>query len=566
MSLSKKSVNRRENSQKQPSVEASSENEPSDFWRSVQGNVRKRFGALGTLVICFVATWWQWDHISKLPGIESLVEYVTETPVPRATKGKFNIAIAHLEGDDGHEMEAKIRESLADFPAVATLSFDRVIESEHGNNAQDEREAHDRARALLNQSGADVLIWGVVLKQGNESIPKLYWTPSEALAERIPAGRYPIKVSEDLRLPIVFWHDLTHIFGLLVIENEKEFLKPDGPYERDQLAPFIRRVRELLTSSDASQWSGATRAEVQRIFATALSMYAYYDEPQSNETQPLLEAVAVLDEALKDTAPQKSPVEWAKTQNTLGNAYFVLGLKASDAVSLQHAIEAYRAALKEWMREKSTLAAAATLNNLGCALGALGKQMPNTDALKQAVLVFQELTRTFDRAKEPLQWAGAQNNLGEALVTIGKQAHDLKALDDGVFAYREALTAITPQRVPLEWASDQRSIGDALIFSGLERRDPARLTAAITAYEAALKEFSRERTPYDWATTYGMEGAAHELLGTWMSSSTELRQASDDYQIAIPGFRDVKDVTSVRLAELRITQIDEQLRKRTTEK
>ncbi|MEM5449110.1 hypothetical protein [Paraburkholderia guartelaensis] len=555
-----------ENSRAPTSGEASSKSEPSTIWQSVQDKLRKRFGVVGTLVILSVGIWWQWDHVSKLPGIGPFVDYLTEAPLPRATNGKFNIAIAHLEGDDGHQMEAKIRESLSDFPAVSTLSFDRVIESEHSNNTQDERKAHDRARAMLKESGADVLIWGVVLKQGDESIPKLYWTPSEALAERIPPGRYPFKISEDLRLPIVFWRDLTHILGLLVIENEKEFLTPDGPHQRDQLEPFIGRVRELLTSSEANQWSGATRVEVQRIFATALSMYAYYDAPQSNETQPLLEAVAVLGDALKDAGPQKSPVEWAKTQSALGNAYFVLGLRASDTVSLKRAIVSYRAALQEWMREESPLAAAATLNNLGCALGALGKQTSNTETLKETVFVFQQLSKTFERSKQPLQWAGAQNNLGEALVTIGKQTHDSKAFDDGIVAYREALTAITPQSAPLEWASGQRSIGDALIFLGLESHDPARLTAAISAYAAALKELERDRAPYDWAAIYGMEGTAHELLGEWKSSSSELRQALDDYQIALSGFRDVKDATSVRMAELRITQIDEQLRKQTSEK
>jgi hypothetical protein len=142
-----------------------------DPWTVIQGWLR-RWGISGLIVLACLGIWWQWDHISKLPGIESLLAWITEKALPKAVPGKFNVAVARLEGDDKGEMERLILEALAEFPSVATLSFDRLVASEQGDREEAERESHGRARSLLKASGADVLIWGVVLKHGGKSVPK----------------------------------------------------------------------------------------------------------------------------------------------------------------------------------------------------------------------------------------------------------------------------------------------------------------------------------------------------------------------------------------------------------
>ena len=74
------------------------------------------------------------------------------------------------------------------------------------------------ARALLKASGADVLIWGVVLKQGGKSLPKLYWTPARDVAQSPTPARY--QMTEALSLPTLFWQDLTNVLGLLVATSD----------------------------------------------------------------------------------------------------------------------------------------------------------------------------------------------------------------------------------------------------------------------------------------------------------------------------------------------------------
>ncbi len=68
------------------------------------------------------------------------------------------------------------------------------------------------------------------------------------------------------------------------------------------------------------------------------------------------------------------PLDWAMTQNNLGNVLSTLGERESGTARLEQAVAAYRAALEEWTRERVPLGWATTQNNLGEAcLGFMSK-------------------------------------------------------------------------------------------------------------------------------------------------------------------------------------------------
>jgi hypothetical protein len=68
---------------------------------------------------------------------------------------------------------------------------------------------------------------------------------------------------------------------------------------------------------------------------------------------------------LADYPRSQSPLDWAMTQNNLGNALETLGERESGADSLQQAVAADRAALEERTRDRVPLAWAITQNNAG---------------------------------------------------------------------------------------------------------------------------------------------------------------------------------------------------------
>jgi tetratricopeptide (TPR) repeat protein len=416
---------------------------------------------------------------------------ITEKTLPRAVPGKFNVAVAHLVGDNDREMERLILESLTEFQSVATLSFDRVIGSEEGNREEAEREGHERARALLKSSGADVLLWGVVLRQGSKSLPKLYWTPARDVAMSLRSARY--QMTEVLSLPSIFWQDLANVLALLVASSEAEFVAQEGHYTADRLAPFIGRARNLLQSRHAEHWSAATRAKVLTIFGSALTTYGR----QLGQKEPLREAVTSFRRALEEYTRERVPfLDWAMTQNELGHALTILGKRESDPVLLTEAVTTFRGVLEE-CRERVPLFRAQAQSNLGAALLTLGERESDPALLTEAVTSFRRALEEYTREKVPLNWATTQDNLGMALSILGEWKSDPVLLTEAVTAHREALKGRRREKVPLDWAKTQDNLGTALSILGERESDPVLLAEAVTAYREALKVRRREEVPLD---------------------------------------------------------------------
>ena len=504
---------------------------------------------------------------------EHVTPHFAEKPIPKAIQGKFNIAVVHLERDNNGEMEHLLLESLAEFPGIATLSFDRQVASDQGDREQAENDGHERARALLRESGADVLIWGVVLRKDGNSLPKLYWTPVQAVGNAA-SGRY--SMTDELSLPPLFWQDLMGLLGLLIANSDTEFSAHDGCYTVDKLAPFIERVRRLLQSSKADHWRAEPRTKVKLVLAGALSTYG----KQSGRNEPLLEAVgvyreilmeisrdevsvrgaivqnnlgnallalgerdsssALLDEAvaayseaLRDIGRDKFPLDWAIVQNNLGVALTTLGARAAEPTMLTASVSAFREVLTEWTRDKAPLRWATTQNNLGLALLALGKRTSDSEQLTQALAAFREAMREWTLGKAPLFWGIAQNNVGRVLLILGDRESDLVQLNEAVAACRAALQACEGDKVPLQWAMMQRDLGSALLNLGTRESSPELLAEAVIAFRGALQEQTRDKVPVEWAMTQDQLGSSLKVLAELRSDSTLLIEAVNAYQEAL---------------------------------
>lgn len=88
---------------------------------------------------------------------------------------------------------------------------------------------HEAARRLLAKSGVDVLLWGRVLREGNQTRPRLFWAPARTAAhgKGTTTGLYAVK---ELELPKEFWADLAQWLGLLVESQAAELNKLEGQY------------------------------------------------------------------------------------------------------------------------------------------------------------------------------------------------------------------------------------------------------------------------------------------------------------------------------------------------
>jgi len=250
-------------------------------------------------------------------------------------------------------------------------------------------------------------------------------------------------------------------------------------------------------------------------------------------TARLEEAVAAYRAALQERTQARVPLDWAATQNNLGNALQTLGARESGTARLEEAVAAYRAALQERTQARVPLNWAGTQNNLGTALSSLGERESGTARLEEAVAAFRAALEEYTQARVPLYWAANQNNLGNALRSLGAREPGTARLEEAVAAYRAALEEYTQARVPLNWAMTQNNLGNALQSLGEREPGTARLEAAVAAYRAALQERTQARVPLDWAMTQNNLGSALQTLGEREPGTARLEAAVAAFRAAL---------------------------------
>ena len=92
----------------------------------------------------------------------------------------------HLERDKDREHESLLLDELRQFEGVKTVSVDCTADPEE----RDKKKTEKKARGLLQQTGADVLIWGGVISLSGKSAMRLYWTPERDVSGAKSTGKY----------------------------------------------------------------------------------------------------------------------------------------------------------------------------------------------------------------------------------------------------------------------------------------------------------------------------------------------------------------------------------------
>src|SRR5262249_19035009 len=216
------------------------------------------------------------------------------------------------------------------------------------------------------------------------------------------------------------------------------------------------------------------------------ALYQQGDELGDNDA--LLSAIERYNRLIYLTPRERVPLDWAATQNDLGNVLLALGQRESGATRLEAAISAYREALKEWTRERAPLDWAMTQNNLGLAFWALGERESGTARLQAAVAAFRNVLKEWTRDRMPNDWAVTQNSLGSALIRLVEPETAPVQPERAIAAYRDALTEKSRELMPLDWAMIQNNLCIAMRTLGEREGGTARLEAAVAACREALKE------------------------------------------------------------------------------
>jgi tetratricopeptide (TPR) repeat protein len=273
-------------------------------------------------------------------------------------------------------------------------------------------------------------------------------------------------------------------------------LNPDNPTAKalvEQAKPEIEaghfgRARELLRQATQTQIAAAQEARKLKEQAQAAEDAQMLGAAQSTAAEgDVAMTERRYEEAAKLFGQAADDVPSGHSNNQGGYL-----MRQEDALyrqeALSSAIEVCERALADYPREWAPLNWAMTQNNLGNALSTLGERESGTAKLEEAVLAYRAALQEYTRERVPLDWAAAQTNLSSALARIGERESGTARLEEAVAAFRAALEEQTRDSAPLQWATTQNSLGNALKTLGERESRTARLEKAVAAYRAALQE------------------------------------------------------------------------------
>ena len=436
---------------------------------------------------------------------------------------RIAVYVADLHGDNGTQsarasvIDSILREIGSETVEVLPAGFE-LTPTDGVSSDRSAGAANAEARKFLSRKGGDLLIWGRVHTIGQQNVLELRFVGAESGGAAAPRFGF----NQELLLEEKFAPEMGATLAALAASLALPALSQRGTAIGKRLLPLVDRLGRIVHKSGLKLQSD-DRAGL--LFSYAAVLYAVGE--QLGDSAKLEEAVTAYREALEERTRERVPLDWAMTQNNLGNALRTLGERESGTARLEEAVAAYRAALEEWTRERVPLDWATTQNNLGNALRTLGERESGTARLEEAVDGLSRgaggtdaragAARLGDDAEQPRQRA----------CDAGRARERDGAAGGGGAAYRAALEEWTRERVPLDWATTQNNLGNALSTLGERESGTARLEEAVAAYRAALEEWTRERVPLDWAMTQNNLGNALRTLGERESGTARLEEAVD---------------------------------------
>ncbi|MEO1042271.1 MAG: hypothetical protein AAFX52_08270, partial [Pseudomonadota bacterium] len=369
-------------------------------------------------------------------GISELIKEVFRTKRSAPTDSgdyKPRVLISMLLGD----RDGKARDDL--YEALSNDDCGNMFDVEFSGRSFASRSAHQKkARALghhLRSRNADVIVHGQFDAEKHRYFLSFYGSPG-ARRQHLSA-----QLTDDLEIDRERIKELSSVIAARVLETLPDGVAQGGFYVADQLTPLMPKLRHVITTVDPDN----THARIS--YRAALGRLA----EQSGQSHWLEERLA-FEQREDRTGRGKYADTWQERGSSLfsrGNALKGKGERGDDQ-ALEDAIAAYRLALGEWTRERIPLDWAMTQNNLGEGLRIKGER-GDDEALEDAINAYRDALQEMTRDRVPLQWAMTQNNLGNALQVKGERGDD-EALEDAINAYRDALQEMTRDRVPLQWA------------------------------------------------------------------------------------------------------------------
>ena len=479
-----------------------------------------------SVITAVVVVWFSEAFLQIAPSPQRVLLRIQNalSVTPSRTDPGFRIVLCWLENDWNGENTRNVEDAFSGIEGITlVVSADEISAS----GAADEWRPAMRgsAVAVLEEWNADLVIAGKV-KRAGETLA-LWFVPRRGDGTLSRADR-PYALEEET-LGADFHEDLRTQLAVMAW-NAVAPLADEGTHGgvfEKGLRSATTRLAKLLDAPTIR------RPKHRAALYAALGNALYTLGKREPGSKDLERGAAALRKALAILTRQRTPIEWARAQNSIGLVLAELAERGSGKERLEQALAAYLAALEVYSREQTPFEWAALQGHLGTVLRRLGELETGTTRIEQAVAAHRAALDVFTREDTPYDWAFEQDHLGNALSSLGERQNDPVLLEQAILAHRAALTELTRERVPLSWAAAQHNLGVTLIALGQRGKRTDYFEQSLDALREALRERTRERTPFDWALTQFALGKALFYLGERKDERRFFEQARDAYRAAL---------------------------------
>ncbi len=239
-----------------------------------------------------------------------------------------------------------------------------------------------------------------------------------------------------------------------------------------------------------------------------------------------------LEASLTNEYRKEQPLDWANTQNSLGNILAALGQQQRDIELFQKAIQCFAYALEEFSQEKSPLDWAATQYNLGTANQALGRLMDDAKPLKNAADAYTDALLVWTREGSPEDWMHTMHQLGATFHAYGKLLKGNRTFQKSVVAYKNALTLLNADDHALALTATHNNRGVVLHHLAESEENSERLEEAIKSYEKALTVSMEQQLPFHLAVICRVNKATAQNVLAELTHNVELaEEIADEFEV-----------------------------------
>lgn len=210
--------------------------------------IKRRFGWRITIAVCLLSliliVFFLRDQLIQTTTELGAWKYVQPfIPTPKTKSTSFTIIIARFGNDSSDEYQRGFQRELGQLAGIEVMTTAKLVSFE---KTVDATICHPAARTMLLESGADIVLWGNVIKQGMQSVPQTFLTSKTDCGTSQRVARYVF--TERLELPSLAFQDLIGVVKSQVVAESDTLLDKRVPTPSSEIA--ISKIRQLLSQDD----------------------------------------------------------------------------------------------------------------------------------------------------------------------------------------------------------------------------------------------------------------------------------------------------------------------------